>query len=221
MRIKDDIFYTRGQYSNWYIDEVYVKAIREFRWTKEPGYYLEYNICISMDDNLDIIQKYNNTGLSNEDFFNRCIINLQFFVRLVNIKDISPEFIKDNNIMDYHIKLINMTYFDEDIDNSKIVSADKRPFGNSNMIGDIAWVVDPDYDENYEELERKYGHIYDEVMELIIKLSKLFPIRFRSLIYCSSNDIGKLTSNQREYYKHNWCPDISEFRDIIIDEIIK
>lgn len=219
MKIReDDIFYAFGKYSQWNIGESYVNAIKEFKWTKQVGYYVEYNICISMEDNLDIIKKYNNTKLSNEDFFNRCMINLQFFVRLVNIKDLSSKFIKDNNIKDYHIKLINRTYFDED--DNKIISGDKRPFGNSYMIGDIAEVVDPENNETHDYLENKYGHIYNEVMDLIIKLSKIFPVRFRNLIYCGRGESVKLNSMQKEYYNHNWCPDISEFRDIIIDNII-
>lgn len=225
----DHVFYSRG-YTEWNILQSTVNALKEFKSKLIDGNYCPNVLIYAHDDNIDVIDKYRDS-MSREDFFNRCAINIQFFVRTIRLRNLTNDFISENNILPYHISLINRLYLDEVYaydwglsgDNGIIVSADKRPFGNSYIEGDILDELAKyfHFNDAYLRFTRlsTWG-IYGEVINIFPKLVKLFPMEFRNFTSIDWIAAKNLNSLQSEYYNHNWAPSISEFRDLKIDQIL-
>ena len=224
----EEIFY-RGNPSSWHINENCVMALKELIPSYYEGGYVDQGVEYRKTDNEHIIEKYRGSTDS-ENFMIQCHIAAQFMVRTMRLKDFPQELVQNFAIKDYHISLINRLYYDgiQYDDYSIMNTADKRPFGNSYMIGDVyeelqrlGYEEPDDSGESLsKEQEDKLYKIYEEVIEISKMLLKEFPMYFREFQFCDYKSRDKLSTFQVEYYEHNWSPDISEFRDKQIEKIL-
>lgn len=235
----EELFYSKSSILDWEIEENQVRVIKKLKVQYREGAYCPKIITIRQADNSDIIDEYRG-DVSSSDFFNLICINLQFFTKHINIENLTDDFIKENNIKNYHLLLINRIYFDEDPDyvepdqiNSGMVinNGDKRPFGNSHIVGDILEVVNykiysKEWDDNDiyngESIQNMCWRIYNEVVTIIPKIMHIFPMSFRNFEKIPVYGVGsrKWTNDQIKYSNGSWFPSISEFREKKINEIL-
>ena len=224
---KNDIFY-RGKPDRFTITPEMKLAIQNLRYEKYDGGYVDNGLLWTTKNNLHIFEYCSDmeSGL-----FLNIAIAMQFIVRSIKLADIDPEYVKEHDIKEYHIKLINRLYIDcdeyKEVAVHEIYTADKRPFGNSYMIGDIKEEMCEE-DEDKDDYD-KYNKIYHEVLDLALHTFKHMNIPFHSFVYVGDGDwdwgvkeekITSLTSIQQEYYNHYWTINAGEYRDKRIDEII-
>ena len=215
-----------GEYPTWIISDNVLNALKEFKFKYIKGYYLEKNLVINFENNLSIIDKYKG-DLSPEIFFNHCYISIQLLVRYFRYDDLDTNFISKYNIKEYHLNMINRLYFNEYLEGSTpkgIYLDDKRPLGNSNIIDDIVSEVNPELvEEEYELTEKEENEYFDkfyQALDILIKLFSEQRIKFTNFVYSNFEDKKKLTKEQLNYYRDNWTPCKSEFREIKLNEIL-
>ncbi len=144
-------------------------------------------------------------GISEEIFWNNVAI-----LKMVKLNDIDPKYIEENNIKDYHIKLINRLYIDYDYyEEYQIQTANKRPFGNKWVESDIMEEITG---IRMDEIDYDYCHnIYNEVLKLAAYIFKEIPIKYLSFIYAGAGEFFRFKQNmnlseiQLEYLtRDNW-----------------
>lgn len=221
------LFY-RGVPNTWIITSEIKSAIEKLTFEFYEGGYVDKGLIWKLNNNIEVLNEFRPSDMKLEVFLNHIAISMQFLVRTLKIEHLSPEYIQENNIQPYHIQLANRLYIDyEDYDEPEIHTADKRPFGNSYMIGDIADEMGLDREIENEEIIIK---VYHQILDLTLHIFKKIPISFSSFTFVGRDDYGfsssqkkwlNLTQIQEKYLNHNWTVNISEHRDILIDELIK
>ena len=220
-------FFSHAEYSKWEISNNVISAMKELVASQFDGAYVEKGLCWEESRNEEILDKYRGQYDRNV-FLSHIGIAMQLLTRTVKMHHIPKEVIDKLGIKDYHIKLLNQLYIDHDNYDNSIGTGDKRPFGNSNYVGDVLDVYNPgryeddDIDDDYENDNRDIAErIYNEVIELARIVISLYPIDFRNFNYCDYTTEDTLMDAQREYVNHNWVPSVMEFRNIKIDQILQ
>jgi hypothetical protein len=226
--IEDSIFY-RGNPNTWTATPEIKSTIKNLKHTYYEGGYVDKGLLWTLSDNQDIINQFCPKDMKPEVFLNHIAISLQFIVRTFKMENLTQEFIEEKGIQPYHLKLINRLYIDyeecgED-DGPEIHTADKRPFGNSYMIGDVADEMGFEDREDMDGKEEVFMKVYHEVLDLALHIMKESVVPFSSWVHAGDSRGTKkripLTPIQEKYLNHDWTIDITEHRDMIIDEIIK
>ena len=235
MKISNNNFFYRGEPSQWEITTNHLDCIRELKPSFYEGAYVDRGLSYEYDTNYHIFNKYAD-GMPIDEFINNVSISMQLIVRMINMDDLSKNIHFRQiacEIKLYHINLIKRLYISEDYDgNGGIYTADKRPFGNSYMIGDV--IDEMGVGSSLSRLnagedidETPYIKVYNEVIDLAIKIFREFKPPFTHFIFAgrkwsSEKQIEqiKLTELQRKYLNHDWTIDIIGQRDKIIDSII-
>ena len=221
----DDFFYSRSQYLNWEITDKIISAMKELKSSYYEGGYVEKGIHWLVESNFDVLDKYRG-NIDRNAFMSHIGVSMQLLTRTVRMSDVVSY---NSEIHNYHIELINRLYIDHDIQDNAIYTADKRPFGNSFIEGDIfdhylkdeyERANEEDKDMEFRDIHRNDSdRVYNEVLELAKFIIQTCPIRFRNFTYYGY-DKDKLNKSQLEYYNHSWAPSVSEFRDLKISEIL-
>jgi hypothetical protein len=212
------------------------KNIKPLYYTN--GGYYEKIICWSLPDDIDsgeisalLLLLFNN--ITEED---------------IKELDIS------NKVWRHFIGLFNRTYFEEGDDlfsDNDVSMAYKRPFGNSNIMGDVAEMMDYDIDfiemnphllvdkdneyyEEYMELDKKIDgdkinekEFFDNFYLVMIEIIQKYDFKFTNYHLIRDNEFSynNYTESQGENIlnisRTIFVPHISEFRDEIIDSILE
>lgn len=132
----------------------------------------------------------------------------------------SDEFIKQFNVKNYHIEMIRHLYldFDDDDDNS-INMGFKRPFGNSNVYGDIDEIL---LNNGVIDITPEISEIalleFINILDLFIKNFDI-PVRYFERCGGRQNNFSKYLSKPH-YNLLNFRENLKYKRDNIIDGIL-
>lgn len=221
--IEDNKIFYGGVPDTFTITPEIREAIKNLKHSYYEGDYVDKGLLWTLNDNMEILKRFCPSDMKFEVFLNHIAIAKQFIVRTLRMEHLSPEYIQEHNIQFYHINLINRLYIDYEswgVD-PEIHTADKRPFGNSYMIGDVA----EEMGISTEKSEDLLMKVYHEVLDLTLHTFKEMPIPFSTWCFVGdvygTRKIKPMTDLQEKYHNHSWTIDISEHRDKIIDEIIK
>lgn len=213
---------------SYQVDRTDIQSIQSLKShiSDESGYY-NHMLQWRLSDNEHLTEKE----------LNQLYPSMQFIVMSATI---NKDFIAKNNIKDHHIALLRTLYldWDDDGDNSCITMGFKRPFGNSNVYGDVReeMVRHGDkaaIDRNLNDSD-DWTYEIEALKEFVIFLDNLFKESAFSLkINCfkqknfsgsdrQSTDWFKyLDNNYRLHsYLYDWEPDISEIREEKITTIL-
>lgn len=130
--------------------------------------------------------------------------------------------------IDIHMELISRIYIDEDENEDYCMMNRKRPFGNSNVIGDVAHAIlqtcKTQYEPNY--LDRISNEILEEFSRFIQDFFKngftLTTNSFKSVDYPDKkikDEWSRLGVNSKHPYLLSWRTDISTIREMRLKEI--
>lgn len=188
--------------------------------------YYDHCLTWSLEGNKHIV--------SSEEEFDRLYTAMQF-ITMTGI--VSNDVIKSLNLKSYHIELLRALYLDNYGD--KITMGYKRPFGNSNVLGDVSQAIsinddriDPLYDNNYKE-ERIVLREFVEFLDKFFKES-LFELKYKAFEASGGylNEIGSENcweylnkdDNGNKYHLHHylryWNIHKKIIRDIKIQDIL-
>lgn len=166
--------------------------------------------AFKIDD--EIKTKYR--GMFTQDNISSIIIIEGLFRMLCTCHEVTKELAYKCNLYDNDIKLLRRCYFDLDTHNGEevITLAYKRPFGNSNVIGDYLEVYNLyQYDSEGEVLEMNYEEMYEEDLnETITKI-------YHYLLYI---DIDKDLEVEKLGYGR-YTPSVNYLRKKKIKRLIK
>ena len=219
---------------NWEIKIEHINALKHQIPVFINGYYCSKIFTLS---NKEVFVKYKPNNIELIDFVRDTAISLQLYVRNIRISDLSESFIKEFEIKDYHIKLINRIHFNCDTEYGKtnLEICDKRPFGDSWIEVDILGEVesgfnykkqDEDGISKYEENKEYYNNlawkVYDEVIVIFINILKNFTIKYRYFEFMDYKvcDILPNNSLQRQFFNYNWTISKVYVRDDILNKLI-
>lgn len=162
-----------------YFDSTICNILKELKFNyKTKGNYSKRVLVCRIEDNIDMIKKHCINEKDADLYFMRCFPAIAFVTRKIKIPD---EFIEKNDVKPWHVSLIRRTLFGLSISNNKqwsytnseceIYLGDKRPYGNSNVCGDIAeeyFKFNPNEEITYEgykfkwkDSEEDHTHIED------------------------------------------------------------
>jgi len=135
---------------------------------------------------------------------NICLI-LNVYARLCEIPE---SFIKKHKIKPYHISLIRRMYFD--YDNQDTYLNFKRPYGNSNVIGDIAEEylnyknidINLKYDEDDDLIDKWYEDNEINLVNIHNRVMSIFDLMLKELMIESTEYL----SRQTHCDLNNWQP---------------
>lgn len=131
--------------TEFYFDSTLCKILKELKFNYETeGHYSKKVFVCRIEDNYEMIEKHCTQGEDINLYFMMCFPALAFATSII---DIPKEFIESNDLKPWHVGLIRKTLFDLSRGNTEhsytnsnceIYIGDKRPYGNSNVTGDIA-----------------------------------------------------------------------------------
>jgi hypothetical protein len=225
-RILADEIYFRGAISNFTITPEIRSALKKLKYKYYDGVYVDKGLSWTLSDNIDVIKEYCPSDMKFEVFLNHMSIACQFIVRTLKMEHLSQEYIKEHDIKHYHINLMNRLYINyESYDDIHIHTADKRPFGNSYMIGDVAEEMGHSRKDLNDSNDQLYLSVYHKILDLTIYVIKEMVVPFSVWVFVGDMRGDKklriqMTTLQEKYYNKNWTIDITEHRDMIINEII-
>lgn len=222
----------------------------KFNYESEGAYSRRVLVC-RIEDNIDMIKKYCGSESKAEDYFHMCFPGIALFTRKIELTD---EFRNKYQVKPWHISLMRRTYFDISIDgkgwsytksNAEIVLGDKRPYGNSDVLGDIAeeyfdynrnkkitqdghtfkWSdeeIDDEkvdlYDLKHEYMSKNadfFWNIMDETKDIII--NGLKEIDLSGMVFVRNED----NNSPFNYYTEKWEVCKSVVRNKKIEKLIK
>ena len=228
----ENLFFRNTESLNWEIKIEHINALKNQIPTFVKGGYCDRVFTLS---DKDIYEKYKPSNISLENFMHDISISLQLYVRTLRISDLSEDFIKEFEVKDYHIYLINTVYFNCYTSDTLIEIGDKRPFGNSWIEGDILEEVEPNFNDqeinedglsNYEKNEDYYNtlawKVYDEVMVIFTNILKEFPIKYRYFEHIDYHTIESMDNDnlQKQFFNYNWTISKVYLRDEFINRIL-
>lgn len=125
-------------------DSTLCKILKElkFNYDTEGAYSKKVLVC-RIEDNIDMIKKHCVNEAYAEVYFMMCFPAIAFITRLIEIPE---DFTKKHDAKPWHLSLIRRTHFGLSRQNSEwsytdsdceIYLDDKRPYGNSDISGDI------------------------------------------------------------------------------------
>lgn len=148
--------------------------------------------------------------------------------------DLNPEFIKKHNVKDYHIDLLRRLYLD--LDDYYITMGFKRPFGNSNVLGDVREMMIRNGDAGAVKRDSSESSDYtveEKVLnEFVIILADFFKegfnLKVKHFTRISAGPFSRDLSNKwKNYisfkphsYLYSWEPSIAEMREEKIKTIL-
>jgi len=156
----------------------------------EDSYYLGKRFGFKLTDIW--IEKYGNL-LKQQTVVNNY---LDFIIGIISrCYFIDTEMINKIGLDKNYIKMIRRSYYFYDEELNVIFLANKRPFGNSNIIGDVIKEFEiPTIDENGIEIEINWESEYSDLLDdIIIKIKDFFiNCKFSTDIegYCEDNIIS-------------------------------
>jgi hypothetical protein len=197
MIYSSDFFYYREAKKNFSISDDDIEKIKKLKShrSNDSGYYdvmLEWRL----EDNKEIV--------SSKEEFSRLFVAMQFI-------SMTADIIKNNitkiDIKDYHISLLRKLYLEfEDYDGVCITMGFKRPFGNSNVLGDVRNEIEKskirkdnlcDWRDDYDHREES-----NVLLEFIDFLEEFYQVGFY-LKYKSFISDGNRIFNTK-HLKDNW-----------------
>ncbi len=238
MEYSSEFFYNYNQYGkikdrSFKISDEDIKKIKSLKSyrSNESGYY-DVMLQWRLSDNLDIV--------SGIDELSRLYVCMQFISMTANIT------IPTN---DYNKHLLRLLYLecddyisevqnedgsiDSDNENSSYITMGfKRPFGNSNVLGDVRDVINRNTPLTQEEFE---SNLFEREEKILLKFidflddffHKGFELEGKHFISKDENPGRRQLSKDWSYlnYKHNylykWNLDRMEIRNNKIEKILK
>jgi hypothetical protein len=220
-------------FSSFIITEENIKKISMLKSSfEEEGSYYNHRIQWLLSDNLHVVD--------DAEELSELFATMQFIVMTAPIK---KDFLKKHTeFKDYHINMLRSLYleFYED-DDISISMGFKRPFGNSHVLGDVreemtdcGIIIDPE-SEDYAR-EDKQLRVFIDVLDDFFK-STGFDAKFRMFKYVAKDlssplkqvptrdhllkEWGILDIPRPHHMLSDWVLDLSEMRDIKINEILE
>ena len=145
--------------------------------------------------------------------FEKFAIYLEFFSQFV---DFPKNFIENNNVDNYHIQLIRRMTFDYDLDSTNLEY--KRPYGNSNVLCDVADECINSQNKKLPSLD--YGILVDDREDFLnkvhIQTMRIFVKALKEL-YFPYTRFNRINQNMQ------WNPeiDIKKVREYKLKRILK
>lgn len=201
----NDFFYERKE--NLEISDSDIQDIKNLVSSKhdDSGYYSTY-------------LKWTNKSYT-KDRLKHLYVCVQFGCFFAKMSD---EFIKENNIKSYHIEMIRNLYLDFDDeygDDNYISMGFKRPFGNSNVAGDIEDIL---INNGVTDISSETSEIvlleFIDILDLFIKNFDI-PIRYFERCPVRQNNFSKYLSKPH-YNLLNFRENIKYKRNDTIDSIL-
>jgi hypothetical protein len=215
MKYSSDFFYTPGGDSKFTITEEdldKVKRLKSFI-SDESGYY-DYMLQWRLKDNLDVV--------SNGEELSRLFVVMQFISMVAEVVD-------TKYVQDIHINLLRRLYLEyDDYDEPVITMGFKRPFGNSNVLGDIKVEYNRCHVSYRELTNEEANNILIEFVDFLDNFYKgnfnlkLKSFRFEVNGYFDFSTRKKVTDfgPNPHSYLFRWFVDKSEIRNNKINDIL-
>lgn len=198
----NDFFYDSKR--NFEISESDIQDIKNLITSKhyDSGYYSTY-------------LKWTNQSYT-KDRLKHLYLCMQFGCFFAKMSD---EFIKEFNVKKYHIEMIRHLHLDFDDDDNYINMGFKRPFGNSNVMGDIDTILSSNgvINNSSEKLETVLLE-FIEILDLFIKNFDI-PVRYFERCGGRQNNFSKYISRPNSLLL-NFRENIKYKRNNIIDDIL-
>lgn len=211
-------------FDNWTIERNRVEAIKEFKCGIIDSYYFDKMFSISLNENIDIVNKYKSEDETTENFFMCCMCDLQILAMFVNL-----------DLKGYET-LLRETYWsidewnEEDCTDTFITLGHKRPFGNSDIETDVLTAmgvkqIDGEYTEEQVEMAQEMlMDFYTDKLPFFVKnLPTDFYTQFVNFGTFRKLKSSDLSDEQRKFSKtslRSWTLDQSEFRNNKINQIL-
>jgi hypothetical protein len=159
---------------------------------------------------------------------------------------LKPDFIQKYNVEDWQIGLLKQLYLDWDEDDTYITMEFKRPFGNSNILGDVRkemvnqgvqaaidrdnmlqWHLEDNYNDYVEE-QLALNQFVDMLEKLFTEVGYYLPVT----AFQQTELGGPFSYNGPQWtkyvdkrfrihsYLYDWQPDISQYRDEKLNQIL-
>lgn len=195
-----------------------IEKIKKLKLNIENSYYYDNMLIWKYGDNKDLFES--------EEEFKQLFIDMQFLSMTAIVK---KEQIKSIKVEDYHIRLLRRLYLELDSIDGHISTGYKRPFGNSNVLGDVREEIERSLGitidgDNYEQEEK----VLSEFIEFLQEFYKgAFELRYNSFMTSSSSwgevNLDKSWNYLDYHHSHlyRWEVDKSEIRNEKIEQIIK
>ena len=207
MIYNDDFFNLDNIPKSFTITDNHLKKLSKLEASIEEGSYYDYVVSWSLED------------VSIEELSELYVV-IQF---LTMTAEIDPKFLENHpEYQNYHVSLLRKLYlgFDENIHMDY-----KRPFGNSNILRDVAQEMNQSIDiDNREILEKSLKTFSQMLVDLIKENGFIVKYRFFSYNLKSSGDyVFKKNTHPylRNSHKFVWKVNISDQRDYLIDKILE
>jgi len=219
MIYNDDFFYLDNIPKSFTITDNHLKKLSKLEASIEEGSYYDYVVSWSLED------------VSIEELSELYVV-IQF---LTMTAEIDPKFLENHpEYQNYHVSLLRKLYlgFDENIHMDY-----KRPFGNSNILGDVAEEMNQFIDidsritpldlnivEKVEKVKKALKTFSQMLVDLIKENGFIVKYRFFSYNLKSSGDyVFKKNTHPylRNSHKFVWKVNISDQRDYLIDKILE
>jgi len=207
MIYNDDFFNLDNIPKSFTITDNHLKKLSKLEASIEEGSYYDYVVSWSLED------------VSIEELSELYVV-IQF---LTMTAEIDPKFLENHpEYQNYHVSLLRKLYlgFDENIHMDY-----KRPFGNSNILRDVAQEMNQSIDiDNREILEKSLKTFSQMLVDLIKENGFIVNYRFFSYNLKSSGDYV-FKKNPHPYLRNDdkfvWKVNISDQRDYLIDKILE
>ena len=188
--------YTTEDKQSYLIKDEHIEILRQTDILEKPGY----------NDNI----LWGDTKQSSDITF-EVGCTLQVMALNLEIDMIDHEIKERYMIEPHHVRMINRLHFDNN--GSEISTADKRPFGNSDIEGDIYDII---YNHNGYSYQMDFDcqitydimrYEYNRMICMLPAIIKQFPVKYRKYQYDTAT--------------WSWVPHISEFRKQKLGKILK
>lgn len=198
MRNKISYFlYTTKDKQSYLIKDEHIEMLRQTDFLEKSAYYNGRILSIDTKQSSDVTLDIGCT--------------LQVMALNLEIDMIDHEINEKYMIEPHHVRMINRLHFDNN--GSEISTADKRPFGNSDIEGDVYDIIynhngyfyqmDFDCQITYDLMRYEYERMICMLPDII----KQFPVKYRKYQYDSET--------------WSWKPDTSEIRKEKLEKILK
>jgi len=219
MRYSSEFFYGfNGKTNNFKISDEDIQKIKKLKSHRsdQSGYY-DVMLQWRLSDNLDIV--------SDEEELSHLYVCMQF-ISMVSYINLETK--------DYNKYLLRRLYLEfDDYDDPCITMGFKRPFGNSNVLGDVRDVIDIFHPLSQKEKESdEYDREEEVLLEFIDFLDNFFrsdfELKHQHFTYLGKRYLShdKPISSDWSYldYKHaylfEWIFDKNEVRDSKLEKIL-
>ena len=221
MIYSSDIFYFNQKDLDFHISNEDIEKIKKLKSYRSnvSGHY-DVMLQWRLEDNLHIVKTV--------EELSRLFVAMQF---ISMIADIIKENIKSIKLKDYHISLLRRLYLDFDsFSDNCITMGFKRPFGNSNVLGDVreelylkekSYKNDDDYTKESEVLLEFIDFLEEFYKNGFNLRYKSFTIKYIPTNINEKNKDWDFLEGRQHWYLRNCRIHKSEIREEKLNKILK